>query len=105
MSRVAKKPIVLPQGVAVDLSSDRISVKGPLGALAFASHPAVTVTLEDGSLLCKPVVRSGRVSRHVRHDARCRRQYGDRGERRVRAQVEVSLASAIVPRCRVTRLI
>ncbi|RDE50807.1 MAG: 50S ribosomal protein L6 [Candidatus Accumulibacter meliphilus] len=55
MSRVAKKPIVLPQGVAVDLSSDRISVKGPLGALAFASHPAVTVTLEDGSLSCKPV--------------------------------------------------
>ena len=55
MSRVAKKPIVLPQGVAVDLSSDRISVKGPLGALEFASHPAVTVTLEDGSLSCKAV--------------------------------------------------
>jgi large subunit ribosomal protein L6 len=56
MSRVAKKPIVLPQGVAVDLSSDRISVKGPLGSLEFASHPAVTVTLEDGSLSCKAVV-------------------------------------------------
>jgi hypothetical protein len=55
MSRVAKKPIVLPQGVAVDLSSDRISVKGPLGALEFASHPAVTVEKEDGSLSCKPV--------------------------------------------------
>jgi len=55
MSRVAKKPIVLPPGVAVDLSSDRISVKGPLGALAFAAHPAVTISLEDGSLLCKPV--------------------------------------------------
>ena len=55
MSRVAKKPIVLPQGVAVDLSSDRISVKGPLGSLEFASHPAVTVVLEDGSLSCKPV--------------------------------------------------
>ncbi|NMQ28080.1 50S ribosomal protein L6 [Candidatus Accumulibacter phosphatis] len=51
-----KKPIVLPQGVAVDLSSDRISVKGPLGSLEFASHPAVTVTLEDGSLSCKAVV-------------------------------------------------
>jgi large subunit ribosomal protein L6 len=55
MSRVAKKPIVLPQGVAVDLSSDRISVKGPLGALAFAAHPAVTISLENGSLLCKAV--------------------------------------------------
>jgi large subunit ribosomal protein L6 len=55
MSRVAKKPIVLPQGVAVDLSSDRISVKGPLGALVFAAHPAVTISLENGSLLCKAV--------------------------------------------------
>ncbi|EXI90846.1 MAG: 50S ribosomal protein L6 [Candidatus Accumulibacter regalis] len=55
MSRVAKKPIVLPQGVAVDISSDQISVTGPLGALKFAVNPAVSVALEDGSLLCKPV--------------------------------------------------
>ena len=55
MSRVAKKPIVLPQGVAVDLSSEKISVKGPLGSLTFAAHPAVTIALEDGSLLCRPV--------------------------------------------------
>jgi len=55
MSRVAKKPIVLPQGVAVDLSSEKISVKGPLGSLAFAAHPAVTIALEDGNLLCRPV--------------------------------------------------
>jgi large subunit ribosomal protein L6 len=54
MSRVAKKPIVLPQGVAVDLSSEKISVKGPLGSLAFAAHPAVTIALEDGNLLCRP---------------------------------------------------
>jgi large subunit ribosomal protein L6 len=55
MSRVAKKPIVLPPGVSVDLSSERISVKGPLGALQFAANPAVTVEQEGGNLLCKPV--------------------------------------------------
>jgi large subunit ribosomal protein L6 len=87
MSRVAKKPIVLPQGVAVDLSSDRISVKGPLGALEFASHPAVTVVLEDGSLSCKPVAGVAESDRHVWHHACCRGQHGDRGERRLRAQV------------------
>lgn len=54
MSRVAKKPIVLPQGVAVDISADGISVKGPLGALQFAGNPAVGVKLQDGSLLCTP---------------------------------------------------
>jgi large subunit ribosomal protein L6 len=30
MSRVAKNPIVLPQGVEVKLSAEEISVKGPL---------------------------------------------------------------------------
>ncbi|MBL8395827.1 MAG: 50S ribosomal protein L6 [Candidatus Accumulibacter sp.] len=55
MSRVAKKPIVLPQGVSVAISAERISVKGPLGVLEFASHPAVSVAEEGGSLLCIPV--------------------------------------------------
>jgi large subunit ribosomal protein L6 len=30
-------------------------VKGPLGALVFAGHPAVTVERDGDSLLCKPV--------------------------------------------------
>ncbi|HMW56148.1 MAG: 50S ribosomal protein L6 [Candidatus Accumulibacter phosphatis] len=55
MSRVAKKPIVLPPGVTVDLSAELISVKGPLGALDFSSHAAVTIEQEGDSLLCKPV--------------------------------------------------
>lgn len=55
MSRVAKKPIVLPPGVTVDLSAELISVKGPLGALDFSSHAAVTIEQEGVSLLCKPV--------------------------------------------------
>ncbi|QKS28528.1 MAG: 50S ribosomal protein L6 [Accumulibacter sp.] len=55
MSRVAKKPIVLPPGVSFALTGERISVKGPLGSLDFASNPAVTVEEEGGSLLCKPV--------------------------------------------------
>ncbi len=55
MSRVAKKPIMLPPGVSVALSGERISVKGPLGALDCAVNPAVSVEEEGGSLLCKPV--------------------------------------------------
>ena len=55
MSRVAKKPIVLPPGVSFALTGERISVKGPLGSLDFPANPAVTVEEEGGSLLCKPV--------------------------------------------------
>ncbi|HPT49919.1 MAG TPA: 50S ribosomal protein L6 [Accumulibacter sp.] len=55
MSRVAKNPIIIPQGVTVAISPECISVKGPLGSLDFASHPAVSVEQENGLLMCKPV--------------------------------------------------
>jgi large subunit ribosomal protein L6 len=58
MSRVAKKPIVIPPGVSVDISAEQVSVKGPLGTLVFPAHPAVTVDQEGDSLLCKPVAGS-----------------------------------------------
>ena len=55
MSRVAKNPIVLPQGVEVALSAELISVKGPLGSISMAANSAVTVAKEDGSLVCRAV--------------------------------------------------
>lgn len=55
MSRVAKNPIVLPQGVEVTLSVEAISVKGPLGAISFVANPAVKVEKQDGALVCKAV--------------------------------------------------
>ena len=55
MSRVAKNPIVLPQGVEVTLSAEQISVKGPLGSISMAANPAVKVEKEGSALLCKPV--------------------------------------------------
>lgn len=55
MSRVAKNPIILPQGVQVALTAENISITGPLGAIKFAVNPAVEVVQEGESLLCKPV--------------------------------------------------
>ena len=54
MSRVAKNPIVLPQGVEVTLDSD-ITVKGPLGSIKFDGNPSVRVEKEGQALVCKPV--------------------------------------------------
>ena len=54
MSRVAKNPIVLPQGVDVSLGSE-ITVNGPLGSMKLAGNPAVRVEQEGQALLCKPV--------------------------------------------------
>ncbi|MBL8396926.1 MAG: 50S ribosomal protein L6 [Candidatus Accumulibacter sp.] len=55
MSRVAKNPIIIPPGVTVDVAPQQISVKGPLGSLSFAAHPAVSVEREEGALVCRPV--------------------------------------------------
>lgn len=69
MSRVAKNPIVLPQGVDVALSAEVISVTGPLGAIQFAANPAVSVEMENGTLSCKAiegVANSGALSGTVR---------------------------------------
>jgi len=54
MSRVAKNPITLPQGVEVTLN-DEIVVKGPLGALTQKTLKNVDVVREGEVLLCKPM--------------------------------------------------
>ncbi len=53
MSRVAKNPVTLPQGIEVALS-DEIMVKGPLGALTQKKLKNVDVVREGDALLCKP---------------------------------------------------
>ena len=55
MSRVAKNPIVLPQGVVVTIGSSSISVKGPLGSIEMDQKAAVSVQLLEGVLQCKAV--------------------------------------------------
>jgi large subunit ribosomal protein L6 len=48
MSRVAKKPVVLPKGVEFSMSSGKLSVKGPKGTLSIA-HPAGVGVAVDGA--------------------------------------------------------
>ncbi len=55
MSRVAKNPIVLPQGVDVAVGNEEIVVKGPLGTIKFSGNPAVSVVMDAQSLVCRPV--------------------------------------------------
>lgn len=57
MSRVAKIPVTLPSGVDVAINGQQISIKGPKGAIAHATHHDVEVTKQDGALVIAP--RSG----------------------------------------------
>ena len=48
MSRVAKEPVELPQGVEFSLSGTTVTVKGPKGELAQDVDERITVTVDDG---------------------------------------------------------
>lgn len=50
MSRLAKRPITLPQGVEVSAQGSKINVKGPKGTLEHELDPSVQVAVEDKSL-------------------------------------------------------
>ncbi|SEG19589.1 50S ribosomal protein L6 [Thauera chlorobenzoica] len=53
MSRVAKNPVVIPQGVEISISASEVAVKGPLGSLIQPLSAAVSVEREGDALVCK----------------------------------------------------
>lgn len=53
MSRIAKNPVVLPKGVEVVLTSEALTVKGPLGTLTQFILPSVGIEQEGESLVCR----------------------------------------------------
>jgi len=100
MSRIGKNPVVLPAGVEVSVG-EQIVVKGPLGTLKTAAHPAVTVAVEGQSVVVSKVagaVNAGamwgtmRANLNSRSPTRARacvtraRSSGARLERQVRSE-------------------
>jgi large subunit ribosomal protein L6 len=53
MSRIGKKPIVLPKGVTVDITENTVKVKGPKGELARSFAPEIEIALENGEVVLK----------------------------------------------------
>lgn len=47
MSRVGKKPIVIPAGVTVTLNNNTVTVKGPKGELTRTFHSDMTINVEE----------------------------------------------------------
>ena len=57
MSRIAKYPVELPQGVEFNLSGTAVSIKGGNGTLSMELNSEVELAQEDDSITVKP--RSG----------------------------------------------
>ena len=58
MSRIGKKPIVIPPNVKVDISGNKIIITGPKGSLDFVFHKEVTAEMSDGKILTKKIGNS-----------------------------------------------
>ena len=51
MSRIGKKPVMIPAGVTVDIAAgNNVTVKGPKGTLSYAFHPEMILKLEGNVL-------------------------------------------------------
>lgn len=54
MSRVGKKPVVIPAGVTATVDGQNVKVKGAKGELAFLVPEDVSVALENGAVSVQP---------------------------------------------------
>jgi large subunit ribosomal protein L6 len=51
VSRIGKKPVAIPKGVAVTLKEGVVAVKGPKGELTEKVHPDILVEVKDQQVL------------------------------------------------------
>ncbi|MEI8327802.1 MAG: 50S ribosomal protein L6 [Candidatus Taylorbacteria bacterium] len=58
MSRIAKKPIVIPAKTEVSFSGGIFTVKGPLGTLSKVMKPHIKILIENGTITLTPTNQS-----------------------------------------------
>lgn len=54
MSRIGKKPIILPAGVTATVNGQKVTVKGAKGELSMESHRMIEVKVENNQVLVSP---------------------------------------------------
>jgi large subunit ribosomal protein L6 len=60
VSRIGRKPVVLPPNVEVKIQGSTVFVKGPKGKLEYTFPPSVDISLENGSVLVNRLDDSGK---------------------------------------------
>ncbi len=56
MSRVGKKPILIPENVEVKIESQKAIIKGPKGELSFQIRPEIGVEIRENKIFVAPQI-------------------------------------------------
>jgi large subunit ribosomal protein L6 len=62
MSRIGKKPIIIPEGVEVKIEGQRVAVKGPKGELWRDVRPEIKIEKKDNQILVMPQEKTKKTS-------------------------------------------
>ena len=54
MSRIGKRPVVVPSGITANVEGQTVKIKGPKGALQVVLHDDVAVKLDGGQIKVDP---------------------------------------------------
>lgn len=63
MSRIGKKPVIIPKGVEFNLNGSIVSVKGPKGHMSKDLPSEVKITRENDHIICTVPEKSSKVVR------------------------------------------
>ncbi len=76
MSRIAKLPVSIPQGVEVAVHGEEVAVVGSLGALRLSLHHKVAMTQNGAQPSFAPTEASAEAMALYRHHAPTGEQHG-----------------------------
>lgn len=62
MSRIGKKPILIPEGVEVSIDNNEVIVKGPKGEFKRTIRPEIKVEKENNKIIVRPFKESKRIN-------------------------------------------
>lgn len=62
MSRIGKKPIVIPQGVKIKINDQEVKITGPKGELVLNLSPVLKAELKNQQLIVVPVKQTKKTS-------------------------------------------
>jgi len=82
MSRIGKKPVVVPKGVTANMDGKMLKAKGPKGELAFdvneGRYPTLSIEMKDGEVAVARRDETRRARRRAGPRARHRAEHDDR---------------------------